>query len=585
MPRDLPDFSVRKRRMETPREQDILDDTFREFAQQQTWRATFATHWEEISELIDPPSKNTFMYGNFNWPGQKKSERQVDATGMMALSRFAAICDSLLTPRNMFWHGLAADNDYVNKQRNVRLYFEQTAKILFKHRYRPHANFSAQNQSIYKNLGAYGTAALFADEFDTTLGGTPGIRYKQIPLGELFMRENHQGMPDGFTRWFRMTAQQAWEKPGWKERFPELLETPLKANSPMPFNFLHRVVPRTDWDPDMLDERGMKWASYYVFIEGRCLLSEGGYHKLPAAITRYEQTPGEMYGRSPAMFVLPALKTLNAEKTTFLKQGHRAADPVLFTSDDGVVDASMRPGALNKGGVSADGKLLVHALPSGDIQINKEMMDEEKSLINDAFLVTLFQILTETPTMTATEVIERTNEKGILLAPTVGRQQSEYLGPLIERELDILSRQGLLPPMPPVLREAQGEYTVVYTSPLSRAMRAQEAAGFFRTLEGVKELVAITQDHSLLDGFNFDVAVPAIADIQAVPESWMASPEQVIGKRKMRAAQQEQAAKIQAMPAQAAMMKAQAVAAKAGAAPPGQLPAEGGGPLAEQMGG
>ena len=47
-------------------------------------------------------------------------------------------------------------------------------------------------------------------------------------------------------------------------------------------------------------------------------------------------------------------------------------------------------------------------------------MDEERSLINDAFLVSLFQILTETPNMSATEVIERTNEKGILLAPTVG---------------------------------------------------------------------------------------------------------------------------------------------------------------------
>src|SRR4029077_1707786 len=105
------------------------------------------------------------------------------------------------------------------------------------------------------------------------------------------------------------------------------------------------------------------------------------------------------------------------------------------------------------------------------------MMAEERTLIGDAFLVTLFQILTETPQMTATEVIERTNEKGILLAPTVGRQQSEYLGPMIERELDVLGAQGLLPPMPPRLKEAKGEYQVVYTSPFSRAMRAQEAAG------------------------------------------------------------------------------------------------------------
>ena len=137
------------------------------------------------------------------------------------------------------------------------------------------------------------------------------------------------------------------------------------------------------------------------------------------------------------------------------------------------------------------------------------MMEHEAALINDAFLVTLFQILTETPQMTATEVIERTNEKGILLAPTIGRQQSEYLGPLIDRELDVLAAQNLLPPMPPRLREAQGEYEVRYDSPLARAQRAQEAAGFIRTVETVKELVNITQDTSLLDPFDFLTAIPA----------------------------------------------------------------------------
>jgi hypothetical protein len=172
----------------------------------------------------------------------------------------------------------------------------------------------------------------------------------------------------------------------------------------------------------------------------------------------------ETYGRSPAMQVLPALKTLNAEKATFLKVGHRAADPTLLTYDDGLVDPTMKPGAINKGGMSAEGKPLIGILPTGQIQVTKEMMDEERSLINDAFLVTLFQILTETPTMTATEVIERTNEKGILIAPTVGRQQSEYLGPLIHRELDLLSRMKQLPPMPDVIRENKGEYNVVYTS-------------------------------------------------------------------------------------------------------------------------
>lgn len=166
--------------------------------------------------------------------------------------------------------------------------------------------------------------------------------------------------------------------------------------------------------------------------------------------------------------------------------------------------------------------------------------------------------------MSATEVIERVNEKGILIAPTMGRQQSEYLGPLIDRELDLLSDMGLLLPMPPRLKEAGGSYSVVYTSPLSRAARAQESAGFMRSVEGVKELVNITQDPSLLDRFNFDIAVPEIAEQQGVPENWMSSDAQVAAKRENRAQAQAKQQEIQAMPAQAAMMKAQAAAQKNG---------------------
>jgi hypothetical protein len=100
-------------------------------------------------------------------------------------------------------------------------------------------------------------------------------------------------------------------------------------------------------------------------------------------------------------------------------------------------------------------------------------------------------------------------------------------------------------------------------------MRAQEAAGFMRTLESVKELVNITGDQSLLDPFEFDAAVPGIAEIQSVPESWMASGQSIAQKRQNRAQQQAIQQKIQAMPAQAAMIKAQAVASK-GAPPQGQ---------------
>jgi hypothetical protein len=544
-------------------EEEVVTARLQEFSQLNLWRNTTASHWEEIAELIDPASRNTFYYGNYNWPGQKKTDRQVDATGMMALQRFEAILDSLLTPRNQLWHQLASDNPDIMKSRDARLWYEQVTQILFQERYDAIANFTAGNQAVYRSLGAYGTGGLFIDQaYDDWNRPLNRLRYKNIPVGELFIRENHQGRVDSVIRWFKLTARQAHQK--WGDKIPATLLSAMEQKSEQMWDFLHCVGPRSDYEKGRFDVKGKPYYSQYISIQGRALLSEDGYHSFPYSVGRFTQTPMETYGRSPAMQVLPALKTLNAEKTTFLKVGHRAADPTLLTYDDGLVDPTMKPGAVNKGGMSADGKPLIGILPTGQIQVTKEMMDEERALINDAFLVSLFQILTETPQMTATEVIERTNEKGILIAPTVGRQQSEYLGPMIHRELDLLARMRKLPPMPPIIREARGDYGVVYTSPLARAQKAQDAAGFMRTLQTGLEVINATQDPSALDVFDMDTAMQEIAMIQGVPERWMRSRQQIAAIRKGRAQQQQRQEDIQSMPARAAMIKAEATVAKSG---------------------
>ena len=75
----------------------------------------------------------------------------------------------------------------------------------------------------------------------------------------------------------------------------------------------------SDYDPNRMDAKGKAFRSVYMSIEGRCVMSKGGYHSFPISVGRYDQTPGEVYGRSPAMMVLPALKTINAQKAVFLK--------------------------------------------------------------------------------------------------------------------------------------------------------------------------------------------------------------------------------------------------------------------------
>lgn len=536
---------------QSERDKAIVTKSLADFSVLQSERTSHEEQWEATASLIWPSRKNTFTYGNQNYPGEKKTEHQVDATGMLALERFKAIVDSLSTPRMQIWHQLTASDSSLARQRRVKLWFQEANHVLFKQRYTPTAGFVGQNQRVFKQIGAFGTGPMFIDADKRRRG----LRYKAVPLGQIYLRLDHQGRVNGFIRWFRIKAREAVDMFG--EKLPNSLRELAGKEPNKVLEFIHDVRERIDHDPERWDFMSMRFGSYYISVDKSRLIDEGGYNTLPLAAPRYEAEDEEIFGRGPATFVLPALKTLNAQKRTFLKQGHRAADPVLLLADDGLMDLDMTPGAANKGGWSAQGHPLVGTLPTGEIQISKEMMAEERAIINDIFLVTLFQILTDAPKMTATEVIERTNEKGILLAPTVGNLGNDYMGPMIDREIDLLQQQGVLSPMPPELVEARGAYEIVYTNPLAKAARAQEAAGFMRTVEAATQIANITGDPSPLDNFEFDIALPEIADIQSTPERWMASPDSVARKRDQRAQAQAAMAQTQALPAQAAMLKAE----------------------------
>lgn len=148
--------------------------------------------------------------------------------------------------------------------------------------------------------------------------------------------------------------------------------------------------------------------------------------------------------------------------------------------------------------------------------------------------------------MTATEVLERAQEKGMLLGPLMGRQQSEFLGPIIEREIDILAERGELPEMPDALIEAGGEYKIEYESPLARAQRAEEGLAILRTIEGLTPLIGIRPD--ILDNYDLDELAQQFAEINGMPIKILHDDEARDAIREQRAEAEEAAAMVEAAP-------------------------------------
>lgn len=528
------------------------EEIYKRFERLVVDRTAWESHWTEVAERVLPRYAVSWRSGSPHDRGDKRSEKMFDSTAALANERFAAAMESMLTPRSSTWHRLRPSDRALMKDRDTKIWFETVNRTLFNERYRPPANFSSQIHEVYIGLGAFGTSCIHTEPRE---GG--GLRYRAIDLREIYFDVNFQGVVDTAFRSYTYTTRQLQQQVdrGFFENVPDSI---LKSSEPdKTWQVLHVVMPRAERAPGSVVAKDMPFASYYILKDERALVRESGYREFPYAISRYVTAPGELYGRSPAMTALSAIKVLNEQKKTLLKQAHRAVDPVLLTSDDGVIDAlSLHPGAVNVGGVSSGGQRLVQELPVGNPSIGLEMMQLERQVINDAFLVSLFQILVETPAMTATEVLERAREKGALISPAMGRQQTETLGTMIPRELDILQQQGRLPPLPDALIEAAGEYEVEYDSPLTRAQRAEEAAGWLRTLEAAIAYANTTQDLSVLDNFNADVIYTELAEINAMPAHWLHDPAAVAQQREARAEQQTTQQMIEAAPAAAGVMKA-----------------------------
>jgi hypothetical protein len=167
--------------------------------------------------------------------------------------------------------------------------------------------------------------------------------------------------------------------------------------------------------------------------------------------------------------------------------------------------------------------------------------------------------------MTATEAMIRAQEKGALLTPVMGRQQSEALGPMIERELAILQRQGRLPPMPDVLAEAEGEFEIEYDSPLSRAQKSEQVVGISRTFEVLAPLASAQPD--IFDVFDGDALAQLAAEVNGVPQKVLNTPEEIQQMRQGRAAAQQMQSLLAAAPAANQAAGALEKMVSAGAAP------------------
>jgi len=492
-------------------------------------RGTWESHWQEILDYVMPrKAEITFLRSR----GEKRTEVLFDSTAITANNLLAASLQGTLTSPSLPWFSLKLRDDDANKVRDVQIWLEDTARRMYA--VFNESNFNTEVHEMYLDLCSVGTSAIFVEEANEGfLQG--GLHFNTLHIAEYFIQENSTGRVDTLYRKYKMTARQAVQEFG-EDNVGTKIKEAVKAKPDTQFNFIHAVEPTPDYERSvgMKSKTKLPFHSCHVCFEDKMVVRVGGYNEFPYLVPRWSKATGEIFGRSPSYNALPDIKTLNKAVEIGLKAWAKAIDPPLLVTDDGVIGrVRMTPGGITV--VRSDTAIKPLQIGS-NWQITDLKENQLRTAIRQAYYSDQLQ-LQEGPQMTATEVQVRYELMQRLLGPTLGRFQTEFLNPLIERVFGIMMRADALMPRPP---EMEGrDMDIEYVGPLARSQRMEEAIAVERLYQLALQVVQV--DPTIMDVIDHEQAIRMRATLLGVPKTVLRGEDEVAEIREQRAAAQQQA--------------------------------------------
>lgn len=441
-------------------------------------RAAFETLWQEVSELVLPRKADFTVRQS---AGAPRTRKLFETTAVNAAELLAAGLHGLLTNPAGKWFSLTLRGHENNPR--AKDWVRRVQDVMVEEFARPSAAFSTNIHEVYLDLAVLGTAGLYLgwnDEKDSLL-------FQARFLGDLFIEENDAGQIDSVFRIFRRTLKQIVDTWGIGA-LPDSFKSAYEANpdSRETVELMHAIVPNPDYVKGRLNSKPV--LSVYVCTDARHVLYRGGFDETPLFVVRWCKASGEVYGRSPAISSLPDIKMLQEMMKETIIAAQLANRPPLLVRDD----EQFSPAATVPGGVLRySGEAPKTFVSGANSSVGLGIMNEIRARLRTAFFND--QLTTQNAAaMTATEVLQRTEEKMRLLGPALGRVQTELLGPMIERAFGLLYRHGRLPDLPDGV--AFKDVAIEYLSPLASAQKRYESGALLQTLELARGFIELNPD-------------------------------------------------------------------------------------------
>jgi len=488
-------------------------------------RSTWDSHWQELADYI-LPRKNTVT--NKKSPGQKRSVNVLTSIGIQSNELLSGALHGLLTNPNAMWFELTTGDTELDRDDDVRMWLQETTKSM--HNVLNNSNFQTEIHELYMDECCFGTSPMYIEENIKDV-----VRFSTRFIAEMYIDENNQGVVDQVYREWEWDAAKLVQEFGIDAVGAKVADS-FKKGDNQKFCVIHAVYPRTMIDPNA--KNVFTYISQYVLPAHDLELREKGFREFPYVVPRWSKAAGEVYGRSPGMNALPEIKTLNKMLETTIIGAQKVVDPPLQLPDDGfILPIITEPGGLNyyRSGTNDTIKPVFN---DSRIDFGFDVMKDHEKRIREAYYIDQLQLNTG-PQMTATEVMQRTEEKMRLLGPMLGRMQAEFLRPLIDRVFGIMLRSGKIDPkqIPAVL--SGKAIDVKYSSLIAKSQRLAEGQNLLRAMEALTPFA--NADQTVLDNIDGDKAFRVIAEVFGLPQEIVRKTKDVQAKRDARAQAQQQA--------------------------------------------
>lgn len=341
-----------------------------------------------------------------------------DATASDAADNLAASIYTLLTPPESMWIQLVPESDMSPDA-------EYATRVLRAHL--NGSNFYTTIHQCYMDLVVLGTACLFMGQ--NPIGASSAFNFTAIPMSDIAI------LPNAVFHTTSMTAREVMEKyPTWTP--PSDLRDNIKNDSETSLKLVQSIV----------DTEFTAWLDVGGDMENN-IVSRGTFETNPYIIFRWSVASGELYGRGPVLRALPDIKTANKVVELVLKNATIAVSGIWQADDDGVINLqniNLTPGAIIPKAVGSSG--LTPLKCGADFDVSQIVLKDLRDRIRHTLLADRLGLLSEKE-MTATEIVARNADMMRILGATYGRLLHEFIRPLCDRGLHILSSRGLIEPI------------------------------------------------------------------------------------------------------------------------------------------